>query len=72
MDQDVIKNFNHYNRSLVAQNILAGENLDTPNKITINILQAAQMCSSAWEQVKRVTIAKLFFKGDFVRTEDDV
>lgn len=72
MDQDVIKNFKHYYRSLVVQKILAGENLDTTNKITINILQAAQMCSSAWDQVKRVTIANLILKGDFVHKEDAV
>lgn len=72
MDQDVIKNFKHYYRSLVVQKILAGENLDTSNKITINILQAAQMCSSAWDQVIRVTIANMFLKGDFVRKEDAV
>lgn len=61
MDQDVIKNFKHYYRSLVAQKILAGENLDTSNKITINILQAAQMCSSAWNQVTKGDHRKIVF-----------
>lgn len=72
MDQGVIKNFKHYYKSLVVQKILAGENLDTSNKITIHILQAAQMCSSVCDQVKRVTIANLFLKGDFVCKEDAV
>lgn len=70
MDQDVIKNLlKHYYRSLVVQKILAGENLDTSNKY---FASCSKMCSSAWDQVKRVTIANLILKADFVCKEDAV
>lgn len=65
MDQGVIKNFKHFYRRLLVQNLLNGDFVDKNNKITINILQAARMCSSAWDQVTPITIANCFKKAGF-------
>lgn len=71
MDQGVIKNFKHFYRRLVVQNILSGAYLDEHEKIKINILQAARMCNSAWDQVTQKTIANCFRKGGFCHIEGE-
>ena len=71
MDQGVIKNFKHFYRRLVVQNILSGAYLDEHENIKINILQAARMCNSAWDQVTQKTIANCFRKGGFCHIEGE-
>ncbi|CAD7088329.1 unnamed protein product [Hermetia illucens] len=61
MDQGIIKNFKHYYRRLLVENILTGAYMDKNNKITIDILQASRICnSSAWDMVTQKTIANCF------------
>lgn len=71
MDQGVIKNFKHFYRRLVVQNILSGMYTDKNGKINIDLLQAARMCNSAWNQVSETTIANCFRKAGFYHKEDD-
>ena len=46
-----------------VQNILSGAYLDEhENTIKINILQAARMCNSAWDQVRKKQLLIAFVK----------
>lgn len=71
MDQGIIKNFKHFYRRLVVQNILTGTYIDKNDKIKIDILQAARMCNSAWSQVTQTTIANCFRKGGFTHNNGE-
>lgn len=70
MDQGVIKNFKHFYRRLVVQNILSGSFLDKHDKVKINVLEAARMCHSAWTQVTEKTIVNCFRKAGFTKKAD--
>lgn len=69
MDQGIIKNFKHFYRRLLVENILT-EDCDAL-KIKLDILQASRMCKKAWDQVTPETIKNCFKKAGFIKKEDD-
>ncbi|XP_063230823.1 tigger transposable element-derived protein 4-like [Bacillus rossius redtenbacheri] len=69
MDQGIIKNLKHFYRTLLVENILAGDG--NALKIKLDILQASRMCKQAWDRVKPETIKNCFKKAGFVKTEDE-
>ena len=82
MDMGVIKNFKHFYRQLVVQNILAGtfptylhtffnvksnKKFCIGNKEKIDVLQASRMSKVAWEKVTKKTIQNCFKKSGFIK-----
>ena len=65
IDQGIIKDFKHFHRRLLVQNLLSGSFFDTNGKIKIILLEAAHMCHSAWAQFTGKTIANCFYKAGF-------
>ena len=64
-EEAIIKNFKHFYRRLLVQNLLSGSFFDTCGTIKISVLEAARMCHSAWAQVTGKTIANCSYKAGF-------
>ena len=71
MDQGIIKNFKHFYRVLLVKNVLSDQfNKNKDNQIKVDVLQAARMCSTAWDQVTSKTVANCFKKAGYLHAED--
>lgn len=67
MDQGIIKNLKDHYRRLLVQKLV-----DEDNNASISILDAARMCSAAWDQVSENTIKNCFKKAGFGSNEVDI